>query len=250
MYLRLVQHHIKPEVAAQMSVTYDRVILTGLRSTAGCVFASLLQNIDDPRDGVSMTIWESQSAATAYEESGLFQELLKSLRPYFIESNEWALRLSDDLSLEYTPLVSEPTITRLSDSASGPNEISRRRMKPFAVHQFMLTIKEERMTEFESVIAKQIHQQYRKNKGFIDLILLRSGREYHIVTFWDETVDLLPSSGIQSIQGLVATFSSLLPDFVQWRSTHRSASQISASSEDMKTTVYRCLAAEWFSVHG
>lgn len=113
MFLRMVTHTVQTETIGQLVDTYDRMILHALRLTSGCVFASLLQNTDNARESISRTIWNSQQEALEYEESGLFQKLIKSLRPFFLESNERKLEFSEGLSLEYTPIQTEPTCCTL-----------------------------------------------------------------------------------------------------------------------------------------
>ncbi|MCX6137841.1 MAG: hypothetical protein NTV54_10140 [Ignavibacteriales bacterium] len=246
MFLRLVTHAIRDEEAVTMAKTYEQSILSAFRTTQGCVFASLLQNIDNAAECISLTIWRSQKEAFEYEESGLFLHLVDSLRPYFIESDEYTLHLSDDLSLEYTPIQAEPTVSGFNDSITGSSAINSLKAKPFAVQILTLTVQEDQIQTFETLFTSAIHPKYKAYKGYIDLILLRRDREYHIVSFWDETVDLRSPSDAHSVSQFIESIYKTLPTFIQWRVSHRSAARISASSEDVKATVYRCLTAEWF----
>lgn len=246
MFLRMVTHAVQSEKGLQFVAMYERMILPALRSTSGCVFASLLQNTGNAQECISLTIWKSQQEALEYEESGLYRQLVDSLRPFFIETNEWKLELSEDLSLEYTPIPKEPTIARFDDSVAGSEEITRLKAKPFAVQVLTLTIQEDQLHTFENIFSTDIHPKYKTHKGFLDLILLRQHREYHIISFWDETVDIQSSSGIHSISQLLESIYKILPSFIQWRVSNRTAARISASSEDFKATVHRCLTAEWF----
>jgi heme-degrading monooxygenase HmoA len=247
MFLRMVTHAVQSEKQLEFAAAYERTILTALRSTSGCVFASLLQNTRNTRECISLTIWKSQQEALEYEESGLYRQLVDSIRSFFVETNEWKLELSEDLSLEYTPIRTEPTIARFDESVTGSDEIARLKVKPFAVQILTLTVQEDQLHTFENIFAADIQPRYKTHKGFLDLILLRQDREYYIVSFWDETVDIQSSSGIHSIDQLLESIYRVLPSFIQWRVSHGSAARISASSEDIKTTVHRCLAAEWFT---
>ena len=246
MFLRMVTHAAQVDKVVQMVETYDRRIIGSFRSTPGCVFASLLQNINAPSECISLTIWQSQQFAMDYEKGGLFKELVESLRPYFVESNEWKLELTEELSLDYTPIQSEPTVSRFNDSVAGSEEITKLKSKPFAIQILSLTVQEEENHKFEEIFMQDIHPKYKAHKGFIDLILLRQKREYYIFSFWDEAVDLQSPSGIHSIGHLLDSIYTVLPSFIQWRTKHRSAARISASSEEFKATVHRCLTAEWF----
>ena len=119
MFLRLVTHIIRAEETEKNAEVYARSVLTALRTTRGCVFASLLQNTGNPQECISLTIWNSRKESTDYEESGLYEKLVDSLRPFFAASSEWKLELSEDLSLEYTPVKIEPTVAGFDESVAG-----------------------------------------------------------------------------------------------------------------------------------
>ncbi len=247
MFLRMVTHIIRAEETETWAEVYTQSVLSALRSTEGCVFASLLQNTGNAQECVSLTLWKSQKESTDYEESGLYTRLVDILRPFFVESTEWKLELSKDLSLEYTPILVEPTVERFDNSVAGSENISRLKAKPFAVQILTLTVQEDRVRNFETIFSSDIHPKYKVHKGFIDLILVREHHKFHIISFWDETVDIESSSGIYSINQLLESIDKILPSYVRWRVSHETAAHTSASSEDLKATVYRCLTAEWFS---
>jgi heme-degrading monooxygenase HmoA len=246
MFLRMVTHVIRAEESETWAEVYTQSVLSALRSTEGCVFASLLQNTGNAPECVSLTLWKSQKESTAYEESGLYTRLVDILRPFFAESTEWKLELSKDLSLEYTPIQVEPTVERFDDSVAGSETISRLKAKPFAVQILTLAVQEDQVGSFEILFSSDIHPKYKMHKGFIDLILVREHHKFHIISFWDETVDIELSAGIHSMNYLLESIYAILPSFVRWRSSHSSAVHTSASSEDATAAVYRCLTAEWF----
>ena len=247
MFLRMVTHAMRSEESEKMAETYHRSVISNLRTTKGCVFASLLQNTINTQECISLTLWDSQKESFDYEESGLYKQLVDSLRTFFVASDEYELKLSEDLSLEYTPIQLEPTVERFNNSVAGSEDISRLKANPFAVQILALTVQEDQIHTFENIFSSDIHPKYKTHKGFIDLILLRQKREYHIISFWDETVDIQSTSGIHSINELLASIYKILPSFIRWKVSHSSAVHTSASSEDIKATVHRCLAAEWFT---
>lgn len=247
MFLRMVTHTMRSEESEKMAETYHRSVISNLRTTKGCVFASLLQNTVNTQECISLTLWNSQKESFDYEESGLYKQLVDSLRPFFVASDDYELKLSEDLSLEYTPIQVEPTVERFNNSVAGSEEISRLKVKPFAVQQLTLTVQEDQKDTFESIFSTDIHPKYKIHKGFIDLILLRQQREYHIISFWDETVDIESTTGIHSSNELLTSIYKILPSFIQWKVSHSSAVHTSVSSEDIKATVHRCLVAEWFT---
>ena len=247
MFLRMVTHTIRDEETLRMANTYERLVLSALHTTPGCVFAALIQNIDNQNECISLTLWKSQRESMEYEASGLYLQLVNALRPFFSESTEWKLQLNDDYSLENTLVQMEPVVEGYNNSVTDPEEIRRLKAKPFAVQIVSLSVQEDQIQAFEHIFSAEIHQKYKTYKGFIDLILLRQHREYHSISFWDETVDIHSSSEVHSINQLVKSIYAVLPSFVQWRMSHSGATRTSASSEDIKATVHRCLVAEWFT---
>jgi heme-degrading monooxygenase HmoA len=246
MFLRLVTHIIRAEESEKNAETYARSVLSGLRSTKGCVFASLLQNTGNAQECISLTIWNSRKESSDYEESGLYLKLVDFLRPFFAESNEWKLELSEDLSLEYTPIKVEPSVEGFDESVAGSESISTLKAKPFAAHILALTVQEDQSHTFETIFSSEIQPKYKTHKGFIDLILVREHHKFHIISFWDETVDIESSSGIRSIPHLLESIYKILPSSVRSQVSRTGAVHSSASSEEMRSAVYRCLSAEWF----
>jgi heme-degrading monooxygenase HmoA len=210
------------------------------------VFASLLQNVDDPRECISLTIWESQRTASVYEESGLFPELLNSLRPYFIESNDWELKLSDDLSIEYTPIQIDPSIKGF-DEQTEKEGIQKFYTTPYAAKIITLTVQPEKIQEFQDIFVSKIIPKFKSQKGFIHIILLRKWNEFNIISFWDETIDLKSSMGEPFLDLLARSIFNILPSTVQWQVSHKASRTNYAASEVIMASVYRCLTGEWFS---
>jgi len=246
MFLRMVTHAIRRDVSEKSVETYNQSIMPALRTTTGCAFAAFLQNTIDLQECISLTIWNSQKESFDYEESGLYKKLVDSLRPYFTESSEFKLELSADLSLEYTPIVEEPTVKRFSESVANSENISSLKAAPFAIQVLSLTVQDDKIEEFEKIFSAEIHPKFISQKGFIDLIVVRQDREFYVLSFWDETVDIQSPSGEHSLNELLYSISKILPSFIRWRVSHKNASSMSASSEEAKSTVYRCLTAEWF----
>ncbi|MGA9405809.1 MAG: hypothetical protein WBW71_01625 [Bacteroidota bacterium] len=243
----MVTHIIRPEESERNAQVYADSILSALRSTPGCVFASLLQNTGNAQECISLTIWNSRKESNDYEESGLYPRLVNALRPFFAESTEWKLELSENLSLEYTPIKVEPTVERFDDSVAGSENISRLKAKPFAAHILRFTVQEDQSNTFEALFASDIHPKYKMHKGFIDLVLVRERHKFHIISFWDETVDIESPSGMYSVNQLLESVYKILPSFVRQQVAHGNAAHTSASSEGITSTMYRCLTAEWFS---
>ena len=124
MFMRFVQIKIEPDRLADFESLYERRIAPALQETNGCLFASLMNRHGMSEECVSMTLWETAADARQYEESGLFDTLLREADPMISHSAEWRIRLSDDLRLEYGPVKKAPIVTaspvQSASSGSAP----------------------------------------------------------------------------------------------------------------------------------
>jgi len=95
MYLRFVRLQLRPETEREFSEFYRNRVIPALEGAPGCLFAALLR----PWRGdahKSLTLWQSPEAAHAYEEGGLFHQLLREAEPYLSSSTVWQVRLASD----------------------------------------------------------------------------------------------------------------------------------------------------------
>jgi heme-degrading monooxygenase HmoA len=226
---------------------YDENVIAALRRQPGCSFASLLQNISDSKDCISVTIWESKEATEEYEKSGKFKALVESLRSFYVESNEFELKLTDDLSIEYTPIQNDPSLKQFDDDDTEKQYIRKFNITPYAAKIITLTVQADKVHEFQTIFAEKIIPKFKAQKGFIHIILLRKEHEFNIISFWDETIDLTAGSGDQSLHSLTRSIFQMLPSSVQWQVSHKSSRTSFATTEEISASVYRCLTGEWFS---
>jgi heme-degrading monooxygenase HmoA len=81
-YARTTTVTIPVEKTAEFTRIYEQTILPALKPVPGFQGAYLF---NDPAtgEGFSLTFWASEKDATAYEQSGLYAELVEKLRPFF-----------------------------------------------------------------------------------------------------------------------------------------------------------------------
>jgi heme-degrading monooxygenase HmoA len=247
MFLRMVSMGVQGNESELFAKAYDENVISALRLQPGCSFASLLQNVNDPKDCISVTIWESKRATEQYENSGVFKALVESLRSFYVESGEFELKLTDDLSIEYTPIQNDPSLKQFDDDDTEKQYIQKFNITPYAAKIITLTVQPEKVQEFQSIFAEQVVPKFKEQKGFIHIILLRKESEFNIISFWDETIDLTDSSGDQSLNTLTRTIFKMLPASVQWQVSHKASRLSFASTDEITASVYRCLTGEWFS---
>ncbi|MFA6456058.1 MAG: antibiotic biosynthesis monooxygenase [Bacteroidota bacterium] len=247
MFLRMVSMVVRAEDSVVFAREYDSNIITALQHQPGCCFATLLQNTTDTKDCISLTIWESKQLADEYEKSGVFKQLVESLRSFYEESNDWELKLTDDLSIEYTPVQLNPSVKGFDESDTEKTYNLKFNITPYAVKVITLTVQADRVQEFQEIFTTKIVPKFNTQKVFIHIILLRKENEFNIISFWDETIDLGSSLGEQTLHTLSRSIFELLPSSVRWQVSHKASRSSFASSEEMTASVYRCLTGAWFS---
>jgi heme-degrading monooxygenase HmoA len=95
MYLRLVRLRVHEGQAAAYARFYQERVIPALAATEGCLYAALLSPWRSEAHQ-SLTLWSSPEHATAYERSGLYDELLAEGGPMLADRAEWRVRLARD----------------------------------------------------------------------------------------------------------------------------------------------------------
>ena len=107
MFIRFVTFKSVPDKVEQLRDFYSTQVFPGLQKTEGCLFACLVESTADRNEFSSLTLWESSEHIKAFEEHGLYAMFVEAVQPFLAESDEWRLQLSEDLTLEYKPVVAE-----------------------------------------------------------------------------------------------------------------------------------------------
>lgn len=92
-YVRILHANVQPGKFAELSRVYDEEIVPRLLEQDGCRAAYLIGN-EQSDDGLSVTIWDSQEQARAYEESGMYATLLGKAAPLLSSLYQWKMTLS------------------------------------------------------------------------------------------------------------------------------------------------------------
>ena len=84
MFVRMTFTKIDPASAEAVRALYYRDEIWGvLDRQKGHRFHYLLESIDAPGEGVSVTAWDSREDAEAYERSGAYEELVAKFRNFY-----------------------------------------------------------------------------------------------------------------------------------------------------------------------
>jgi heme-degrading monooxygenase HmoA len=106
-YLRFVHLHVREGKEAEFARFYQERVIPALASTPGCLYAGLLA----PWRGTahqSLTIWDAEGNAAAYEESSLYDRLLAESTPMLASRAEWRVRLARDAEETIDPSRRQP----------------------------------------------------------------------------------------------------------------------------------------------
>ena len=166
------------------------MIIPTLQHTPGCVYAGLVHSLEEENDGISFTLWSNQDDALAYERSGKYAQLLEVARPFFSESAEWRVQLSDDLRPEFWPAPSEPVVKSYGTDVS----VLKASGRPGSMYLRIMSMKlnPEKKREFVEIYHREIIPGLRQVEGCLDAYLAEGVRWDHellSITIWSGLED-------------------------------------------------------------
>ena len=91
LYVRIVSINLKPGSIEEFARLYNTEILPVLHKVEGCLYAFLTEGIQERNEVISVTIWDSKTAADVYEATGLFNKLTRKVQHTFSELYQWKL---------------------------------------------------------------------------------------------------------------------------------------------------------------
>jgi len=96
MYVRIVSHILQKDKIEEFRNIFTDEILPVLRETKGCRYSYLIESMHQENEVISLSIWDRQEDAEAYEKSGEFDKLINKLRPTFSQFYQWKIALDKD----------------------------------------------------------------------------------------------------------------------------------------------------------
>jgi quinol monooxygenase YgiN len=247
MFMRLVQVRVKSDSQADFLRLYETVILPGLQSTPGCLFAGLVQSIRRTDEGISLTIWDTRQHADAYERSGVFQKMIDTVKPFFSDSSEWRMQLSKDLQLEYSPVAQEPMVKSYAHETEAGTEPQAPGYSPFLYLRIVsMRVQPEKAAEFVSIFEREVLPQVRSSAGCVYVCLVENIEEkdeWLSVSIWSskENADQYEQSGVfERLRAkLQPTFSSLY----QWKvGLDKELGKQAVTTDDLSVSGYAVVA--------
>lgn len=92
-YLRVLSLKIKPGLEDEFKDIYKNEIQPLLKKTTGCRFSFLVDNTDQDREFLSLTIWNDLESINQYENEGQFSNLLNKVKHTLAELYQWKMAL-------------------------------------------------------------------------------------------------------------------------------------------------------------
>jgi heme-degrading monooxygenase HmoA len=189
MFLRMLRLRVNPDTATSFLKRYVDVVIPGLRRVNGCLYAGLVQSMEDPADGISLTMWTSEKEAQAYAESETFTKLLDATREFFADSTEFSLQLSDNLELELRPVPADPEVAGFAADLPGtdPGNIARKHSAPMYLRIVSMHVQSDRFGEFARIYHQEVIPALRRVSGCQNAYLA-AGEASGValsITIWD-----------------------------------------------------------------
>ncbi len=189
MFLRFVRMRINPDKIFQFEALYERVILKELETVQGCLYAGLVQSLEDQSDGLSLTLWERKEDADEYERSGVYAKMLDQSRPFFSDASDWAVQLTDHLELEYRPVSTEPEVMTYADVSHRKDPgIVAGSAGAMCIRIVTMRMRPERIDEAIAIYNREITPELLSVHGCRHAFLARSleqATELLSITIWD-----------------------------------------------------------------
>ena len=250
MFLRLVQMRVDPDRSSEFGAVYVEKIIPALARTRGCRYAALALNSRKKDFAVSLSLWDSRADAEAYEQSGLFSELVELSRPYFSESTSWQLRLSEDLRLEYGPVREEPTVQAYLGTVEQGDVTPASKGSCGFLRIVSMLVQPGHEEEFTRLYRDRVLPELRGEPGCCSIQLAQSiadPLEFISFTIWErrEAAERYESSGrFATLRGILRPTLSAL---YQWKVTQEGDPGLTTmTSEDMTVDAYVVLASQAF----
>ncbi len=250
MFMRLVELKVEPAMIDEFRTRFSADIIQKLQEMPGCRFAGLIESSSEKSEFISLTMWDQQEQAEEYEKNGRYKELLGKIKPYLQNTSEWKVQLSENLELEYKPVVEEPVIKKYSvqvksNIADTMNNISRLYVRIVSV-----SIQKEKENEFKKIYNDEIIPALLSMPGCQYAYLTQSIRESNAfisVTIWDkqEDADHYEKSG--RFKELVDKVSHTFSQFYRWKmALEKDYNANIRTSEDMVVEKYNMVTGNNF----
>ena len=220
MLLRIVDAEIREGKEMALKSVYEDFVIKKLEDTDGCLFAGLLQSIDQTARFASLTLWESEKNLQEYTKDGSYQRNLERVKPYLESGSEWKIQLSKKDVLEYGPVKKSPVVKSypvVSDKSMLSGQLS---FYKSYLRVLSLNIKAGMEQEFRDIYTGKIQSDLEKIPGYRHSVLVDNtshDNEMISITIWDdmESVKMYENEG--AFKMLLKKLKHILDEMYQWK---------------------------------
>lgn len=220
MYMRFVRLKVEEGRFYDFRLFYDNRIIPALHDTPGCLFASLLQPTQDSNECVSLTFWKNQAAADAYENSGLYDDLLDDCDDLLSEVIEWRVRLPREGAEEVRSLQ-DPEVECLPVRVGGGGcEIGELSTPNLFVRIVSARIELGRFDELRERFDNEVAPALRSTPGCRAVFLVEGAQKKSkalSVTVWESQEDAIRYEMSGAFDDLTAKVSEFFSRVYQWK---------------------------------
>ncbi len=193
MFMRLLQLKVKNGEEERLPDFYEKTVVSQLQQVDGCQFANLIQNRQRPEEFISMTLWDTQEHAEAYEKSELFQKLWAEISPQLADTSEWKIQLSPDMELTYAPVSHQPEIHSfvVAVQASLKPDTPPQACQMY-VRIFSIKLQPGKVAEFKRIYTGEILPELQRIRGCCYAYLMenvRDPQQFMSATIWENPQD-------------------------------------------------------------
>ena len=253
MLMRTVHLKLDTDRLLELRQAYADIIIGELSHTRGCLYAGLLQSVDDPGNGISLTLWNTSSDADAYERSGAYRKLWDQSKQYLAAIPEWTVHLTDDLQLEYTPVEDEPVVLRYEapgptdPSAFAPQGKGRLYLRILSLH-----VRSGMLEEFSTLYRREIIPGLRRVPGCHSAFLIGEKgdpRKLISVTIWNSKADAEQYEHHGDFTAMNERVGYTLENSTRWKTEEHRVEHV-LGSDDMTASGYTLLTGQAFEAAG
>lgn len=250
MYMRLF--HLKARSDNIDDITrsfYDAIVISELQKIDGCLFAGLLKSNSDPREGISLTLWDTMQHAETYEKSGLFEKLIEQAKPFLAESTEWKVKLSEDLELEYEAEEDELDLEHYNVTVHErvKDDLFKQHSKMY-IRIVSHILQKEKIEEFRDIFSEKVIPVLQKTQGCRYAYLIESIHQENEVislSIWDSKEDAEAYEKSGQFDKLINELRPTFSQFYQWKmALEKSSTQKASTSDDLKVTNYQVVTGK------
>lgn len=218
--MRFVNLKIPGDAAWEVREFYKKTVIPTLRSTEGCLFASLMQPTVEVDECVSMTVWASQEHAKAYEESGVYDRLLDEGDDAIAEGTEWEAQLTGDRDGGPPPLYDPEVEGYPVNVAGGTTLLEGEDSRRLYLRIVAVRIDPDRIQELRQRYDQEVAPALLETLGCRAAFLVegvKSRSRALSVTIWDSEEHAVRYELSGRFDELVAKISEFFSGLYQWK---------------------------------